>query len=150
MKLHLIILASLLNLAMGGFMVELTGVFPPCTGDELAELQQCLPIEEEEAVVEDGGERRALITGWCSGCQGTYFMGHFCYTVCQSQRRLEEGTSLRHLQEEFSAAVYNLGNLHGAGIALDYAAEIIDCLGNVTATHPCLGELAEMNLVVFA
>jgi hypothetical protein len=158
MKLQLIVLASLLNLAMGWLMVELTGLLPPCTGDELALLQQCLPVEEEEAVGK-GGER-ALLTGFCSGCQGlNTFKGHFCYTMCRPSdpdlddgaRRLEEGTSLRHLQgTEFSAAVYNLGNLQGAGIALDYAQEIINCVGNVTANHPCLGDAADMNLVVFA
>jgi hypothetical protein len=82
------------------------------------------------------------------------FQGHFCYTVCRPRRprrRLEEGTSLRHLQEEeFSAAVYNFGALQGAGIALDYAEEFIDCLENVTANPPCLGDTADMNLVVFA
>jgi hypothetical protein len=153
MKLHLIILASLLNLAMGGFMVELTGSLTaePCPGEEDAAFKQCLPAnvaDEDEAVSGNGGER-ALITGWCSGCQGTYPKGHFCFTVCGPRRRLEEGTSLRHL-EEFSAAVYNFGVYNGHGIALDYAKEIINCLETVSANHLCLGNTTDMNLVVFA
>jgi hypothetical protein len=155
MKLHLIILASLLNLAMGGFMVELTGPLPaePCPGDEdaLAAFEQCLPAKvadgEASGVIGKGGER-AL--GWCSGCRGTYFKGHFCYTVCGSNRRLEEDTSLRHLKGESSAAVYNYGAYNGNGDALEYAKEIIGCLGDVTANHACLGDTADMNLVVFA
>ena len=155
MKLHLIILASLLNLAMGGFMVELTGPLPaePCPGDEdaLAAFEQCLPAKvadgEASGVIGKGGER-AL--GWCSGCRGTYFKGHFCFTVCGPNRRLEEDTSLRHLKGEFSAAVYNYGAYNGNGDALEYAKEIIGCLGDVPANHACLGDTADMNLVVFA
>ena len=70
MKLSLILLAALLNLARGGFMAELTA--EPCTGGEYADsLKQCLPakvVEEvDEALVSRGGDR-AL--GWCSGCRG--------------------------------------------------------------------------------
>jgi hypothetical protein len=156
MKLHLIILASLLNLAMGGFMAELQGSLTaePCTGEEYADFKQCLPAnvadEEEEAIFSNGGERK-LGTGWCRGCRGSYPKGHFCFTVCGTGRRLEEGTSLRHLQGlGKSVAEYNAGDYSGDGIALEYATEIIECLGTLSAHHKCLGDTADMTLSVYA
>jgi hypothetical protein len=152
MKLSLIIFASLLNLAMGGFMAELTGSLTadPCTGDEYADFKQCLPAnvgdEEEEALFSRGSDR-AL--GWCSGCRGGAPRGTFCFTVCGGRRRLEEGTSLRKLQDG-SAAEYNAGDISGTGIALEYANEIIGCLKTVSATHLCLGDATDMKLVVYA
>jgi hypothetical protein len=154
MKLSLIIFASLLNLAMGGFMAELTGSLTEelCTGAEYADFKKCLPDnvvdEEDEARVNRGGDRKL---GWCSGCVGYYPRGTFCFTVCgRFSRRLEEGTNLRHLQglAGSGTAEYKDGDYIGTGDALKYAEGIIDCLKNHTATHPCLGDTANMNLVV--
>ena len=152
MKLSLLLLAALLNLARGGFMAELTGSLTaePCTGDEYADFKQCLPAnvadDEEEAIFSRGGER-AL--GWCSGCRGGAPRGTFCFTVCGGRRRLEEGTSLRKLQDG-SFAEYNAGTYSGSGIALGFAEEIIECLDTVSANDLCLGNTADMKLVVYA
>jgi hypothetical protein len=153
MKLHLILVASLFSLSSGKkFMAELIGhlTAEPCTGAEYADFKHCLPAnvddEEEGALFNRGGER-AL--GCCSGCRGAYPKGTFCFTVCGGRRRLEEGTSLRHLQD-VSAAEYNAGDYSGTGIALEYATEIIDCLGTVAANHLCLGDTADMKLSVYA
>jgi hypothetical protein len=152
MKLSLILLASLLSLVRGGFMAELTGSLTsePCTGDEYADFKQCLPAnlaDEEEAALLSHGDERKL--GWCSGCRGLeYPRGTFCFTVCgRFHRRLEEGTGLRHLQAS-NEAEYNAGTYTGTGPALDYATEIINCLGTVSASHLCLGDAADMKLIV--
>jgi hypothetical protein len=153
MKLHLLLLASLINLAMGGFMVELTGSLTadPCTGGEYADFKHCLPSnvaedDEEEALFSRGGER-AL--GWCSGCRGGSPRGTFCFTVCGGRRRLEEGTNLRRLQDG-SSAEYKGGAYSGTGLALEYATEIIECLGGMSTTHLCLGDTVNMTLIVSA
>jgi hypothetical protein len=153
MKLSLILLAALLNLVRGEFMAELTGSLTaePCTGDEYADFKQCLPAnvadEQEEALFSRGGDRSL---GWCSGCRGGAPRGTFCFTVCGGRRRLEEGTTnLRHLQDGTDAE-YKAGAYSGTGLALEYATEIIDCLGTVSATHLCLGDTADMKLVITA
>jgi hypothetical protein len=153
MKLHLILLASLINLAMGGFMVELTGSLAadPCTGGEYADFKHCLPAnvaedDQEEALFSRGGER-AL--GWCSGCRGGAPRGTFCFTVCGGRRRLEEGTTLRKL-EDSTEAECNGGACTGTGRALGYANIIINCLDVLSATHLCLGDATDMMLVVTA
>jgi hypothetical protein len=154
MKLHLVILASLLSLARGNhFMAELQGSLTaePCTGEEYADFKQCLPADvvddQEEAIFIRGGERKLQTTGWCRGCTGTYPKGHFCFTVCGTKRRLEEGTSLRHLQDG-STAEYSAGTYSGSGNALAYATEIIECLGTLSAHHLCLGNASDMTLSV--
>jgi hypothetical protein len=110
MKLSLLLLASLLNLARGGFMAELTGSLAPdqeCDGKEYADFKQCLPDnvadDEEEAIFSPGGIRALQKnTYWCRGCRGGAPRGTFCFTVCggrrRRRRRLAEGTNLRHLQ----------------------------------------------------
>ncbi len=134
-------------------MAELPGSLTevPCTGEEYADFKQCLPAnvvdEQEVAIFSNGGERK-LGTGWCGGCVGTYFKGHFCFTVCGTGRRLEEGTGLRHLQDG-SAAEYNAGEYSGTGVALGYATEIIECLTALSAHHLCLGNAADMTLAVY-
>jgi hypothetical protein len=106
MKLSLILLASLLNLARGGFMAELTGSLAPdqeCDGKEYADFKQCLPDnvadDEEEAIFSFEGNRALQKnTYWCRGCKGGAPRGTFCFTVCGGRRRLEEDNNLRHLQ----------------------------------------------------
>jgi hypothetical protein len=152
MKLSLIIFASFLNLAVGGFMAELTGSLTaePCTGDEYADFKQCLPAnvgDEEEEALFSPGDDRAL--GWCSGCTGGAPRGTFCFTVCGGRRRLEEGTNLRKLQDA-SAPEYKGGDFSGTGLALGYAEEIIECLKTVSASDLCLGDTADMKLVIIA
>jgi hypothetical protein len=135
-------------------MAELQGSLTaePCTGDEYADFKQCLPAnvadDQEEAIFIRGGERK-LQTGWCRGCVGSYPKGHFCFTVCGTGRRLEEGTNLRHLQDG-STAEYSAGTYSGSGIALAYATEIIECLGTLSAHHKCLGNATDMTLAVYA
>jgi hypothetical protein len=155
MKLQLVLLAALLNLARGGFMAELTGSLAadvPCTGDEYADFKQCIPAnvadDEEEALFSRGGDR-AL--GWCSGCTGGAPRGTFCFTVCGGRRRLEEGTSLRKLEGSTEAVCEN-GDCTGTvdSLALGYANKIISCMDAVSATHLCLGDTTNMKLVVDA
>jgi hypothetical protein len=157
MKLHLIILACLLNLTKGQFMAELKGSLTavPCTGEEFADFKQCLPAnvagDQEEAIFISGGERKLQTTGWCRGCRFDYAYpkGSFCFTFCGTGRRLEEGTGLRHLQDG-SDAEYTAGEYSGTGMALAYAKEMIECLGTLSAHHPCLGDTANMTLAVYA
>jgi hypothetical protein len=108
MKLSLILLASLLNLARGGFMAEITGPLTgSCGGAEYNDFKKCLPAEvnydgDKEVSLFSFEGNRALQknTYWCRGCKGGAPRGTFCFTVCgkRSRRRLAEGTNLRHLQ----------------------------------------------------
>jgi hypothetical protein len=152
MKLHLLLLASLFNLSVG-FMAELKGPLglAECTGDEYAEFRHCLPDVtdiESEAFVNRGGMRKLN----CDGCPDGAPRGTWCFTVCGSgRRRMEEGTNLRRVQaDEESHAEYSLGVYNGTGDALIYAELCIECLGNVTVSHPCLGSTATMTLKVDA
>jgi hypothetical protein len=104
MKLSLILLASLLNLARGGFMAELTGPLTAdqeCDGDEYDDFKQCLPAGvslDEDKDVSIINRDLQYNTYWCRGCRGGEPRGTFCFTVCGGRRRLEEYTNLRHLQ----------------------------------------------------
>jgi hypothetical protein len=156
MKLSLLLLASLLNLARGAFMAELTGSLTAvsCTGDEYADFKQCLPADvtdDKEVAIFSPGDRALQNTYWCRGCTGGAPRGTFCFTVCGGRRRLEEGTNLRHLQvQDGNYTEYKDGAYNGTGLALEYAKEIIECMANVSATHLCLGDTADMKLVVYA
>jgi hypothetical protein len=161
MKLHLLLLASLFHLS-NGFMVELTGPLSgeACTGTEYADFKTCvvadpsLPavnVTEEEAFVVQGDERRGL-QSYCAGCPGGSPRGSFCFTYCGRRRLSEEGTdtpTLRRVEEEEGTyAVYESGAYNGTGDAREMAVYIIDCLGDVSTNHPCLGSTDTMKLVV--
>jgi hypothetical protein len=107
MKLSLILLASLLNLARGGFMAELTGPLTgSCEGTEYNDFKKCLPAgvnydgDKEVSLFSFANNRALQNTYWCRGCRDGAPRGTFCFTACggRSRRRLAEGTSLRHLQ----------------------------------------------------
>lgn len=105
MKLHLIILASLLHISTG-FMVELRGNLTAdvCTGTEYTEFRQCalqgagedllLPKLNEAKLDEKAfmirGEDRRRLPNLCSGCIGPSPRGTYCYTMCGGRRRLSE------------------------------------------------------------
>jgi hypothetical protein len=160
MKLHLLLLASLISLSSAKFMAELTGHLTEeqCTGEEFVDFKNCLPAEingaEWGAFMDREEDNRKLGTGWCGGCQfRDYPKGTFCFTVCQPKRRLDESpyppTFLRRAQEEETSAVYKAGEWEGTpGAALDYAKVIMHCLGVVSPMHPCVGKTDDMTLRV--
>jgi hypothetical protein len=163
MKLHLLLLVSLFRLS-NGYMVELRGPLnkEKCTGEEYAAFKDCatqgaksdpdLPavIEvDEQAYVNQGGERR--LKSWCGGCSSGAPRGSFCFTFCgRFMRRLEEVTDTpnsRRLQED-SVAVCQDNSYIGEGEAIQIAEAIMECLGDVSTTHPCLGSTNTMILIV--
>jgi hypothetical protein len=167
MKLHLLLLASLLNLS-SGIMVELKGTLAEeaCTGEEYADFKYCvkqsaaldpfLPqwtdFEDEAFVHRDHGDDRQL--GWCDGCPYEAPRGTFCFTVCGGRRRLEEAAdtpNLRRVQElteEHKHAEFGDGSYTGNGEAKEIAREIIECLVEDSTHHPCLGSADKMKLKV--
>jgi hypothetical protein len=164
MKLHLLLLASLFNASSGEFMAELRGKLTEeaCTGAEYADFKYCaiqgaaaadpslpaLAEIEEEAFVNRGGERQL---GWCSGCNGRAPKGTFCFTVCGGRRLSEKGMdtpNLRRLEKPEFVSAYEKGAYTGNGKSIRVAEAIIDCLGVLSANHPCLGSTDTMTLRV--
>jgi hypothetical protein len=79
--------------------------------------------------------------------------GTFCFTVCGGRRRLsEEGTmdtpNLRRLVKPDFAAVFEDGKYTGNGKAKQIAKAIIECVGDVSTNHPCLGSTDTMVLTI--
>jgi hypothetical protein len=173
MNLHLLLLASVFNLS-SGFMAELKGTLAEaegsCTGAEYADFKHCVTLGatadpsidaefidfEDLAVVKSGGDDRRLQSNHCRarGCNGTQPRGTFCYTMCGgSGRRLEqEGTDkpnfLRRVAEEDSA-VFAGGEYTGTNDeAIAIAKDIIECFGELSTNHPCLGDTVDMTLTV--
>jgi hypothetical protein len=159
MKQHLLLLASLFHLS-NGFEVELSGPLTgeACTGTEYADFKTCvvtdpsLPVfqeTEEEAVVKQGAVR--ALQSYCSACPGGSPLGSFCFHYCGRRRLSEEGTdtpNLRRVQEDGTYAAYEGGVYTGTGTALEIATDIIECLGDVSTNHPCLGSTKTMTLTV--
>jgi hypothetical protein len=165
MKLHLLLLVSLFNLS-SGFMAELKGPLTggACTGEEYADFKHCvtrgadadpnLPSHltelEEEAFTNHAGGQRKLFSP-CGGCRSGAPRGTFCYTYCgRGRRRLEEDSDtpdLRRLEED-NVAVFECGVYIGNDEAKQVAEVIIECLGDVSTNHPCLGSIDTMTLVV--
>jgi hypothetical protein len=165
MKLQLTLLASVVSLS-SGFMVELTGPLTEeaCTGEEYAEFMHCATLGaaadpslagltdlEWEAFVNRGGERQLS----CKGCPSSGApRGTYCFTMCGSNRRrgLEEGTdapNLRRVQEApYDVAVFDDGAYTGEDEVKQIAEAIMDCLGDVSTNHPCLGSTDTMTLTV--
>jgi uncharacterized membrane protein len=104
MKLHLILLALLFSLSSGESMAELTGHLTEvqCTCDEYDDLKICLSANVADEV--GNGGKRALDTGWCSTCSGSYPKGHFCYQP--STERTEDDVEDLELsaEEDYAAA----------------------------------------------
>jgi hypothetical protein len=162
MKLHLVLLALLFNLS-SGFMAEMKGRLTEeaCIGDEYADFKSCvtqgvaadpnragLNDSEDVAIVNRGGERRLN----CSKCPGNSPRGTWCFTVCGRRRRrgLEEGTDTANLRrvQEADTAVFQGGAYTGNDEAKEIAKAIIECLGDVSTNHPCLGKTDTMTLTV--
>jgi hypothetical protein len=172
MKLHLLLLSSLFHLS-SGFMAELRGPLTEaaCTGEEYADFRHCAALgvaadqsipalNESElddiAFMNHGNDDdRRLQFNWCRGCRGGAPRGTFCFTVCGGRRRLsEEGATgmdtpnLRRLDQPDSVAVFEKGAYTGNGKAKQVAKATIECLGDVSTNHPCLGSLDTMVLTV--
>jgi hypothetical protein len=164
MKLHLLLLALLVDLS-SGFMTELRGRLAEvaCTGEEEDEFISCAtkgaaadPIFsedfsklEEEAFMNDGSEGRKLQN--CDVCPDNAPRGTWCFTMC-GRRRLEEVTDTPHLrrlvqQDEFTAG-FSGGELTGNGKAKQVAKIIIECMADAAARNPCLGSTNDMTLIV--
>ena len=119
---------------------------------------------EDLAFINHGHEDdRRLQFNWCSGCTGGAPRGTFCFTVCGGRRRLsEEGTmdtpNLRRLAQSVLVAelvavpelvaVFENGEYTGNGKAKQISKAIIECLGDVSTNHPCLGSTDAMVLTV--
>jgi hypothetical protein len=166
MKLHLLLLVSLFGLS-SGFMAELRGPLDgeECTGEEYAEFKHCVLMGadldsnlpgtmtelEEEAFVTQGDGRRLQAASVCGGCRRGAPRGTFCYTFCGSgRRRLEEVTDrpdVRRLEED-NIAIFQEGVYTGNDEAKQVAKVIIECLGDVSENHPCLGSTNTMTLIV--
>jgi hypothetical protein len=156
MKLHLLFLASLFHLS-SGFMAELTGPLTGevCTGTEYADFRTCvvadpsLPVfkeTEEEAVVKQGGLRR--LQSYCSACPGGSPLGSFCFHYCGRRRLSEEGTDTPDLRRLEDYATFSGGVYTGTGTALEIATDIIECLGDVSTNHPCLGSTMTLTVTM--
>jgi hypothetical protein len=159
MKLHFLLLASVFNLS-SGFMAELTGTLADeaCTGAEYADFKQCVTADDsmadfidskDEAFVNRGGRKLS-----CRGCPTSGApRGTWCFVMCGSRRGrlLEEITDtpnfLRRVQEDDSA-VFAGGEYTGNDEAGELAKGIMECLGGLSANHPCLGDAASMTLTV--
>jgi hypothetical protein len=176
MKLHLLLLPSLFHLS-SGFMAELTGPLTEaaCTGDEYADFRHCAALGVKtdrsipalnESELDDiafmnhgNNDDRRLQYNWCRGCTGGAPRGTFCFTVCGGRRRLSEevtmdAPNLRRLDPPVSVdvpelvAVFENGEYTGNGKAKKISEAIIECLGDVSTTHPCLGSIDTMVLTV--
>jgi hypothetical protein len=150
MKLHLLLLASLFSLS-SGFMAELRGPLTDevCTGEEEADFDLCVMMATE-ADPNLGGQRKLQYNA-CGGCRGTAPKGHFCYYYCGSGRRLlwelTDTPDLSHLQED-NIAVFNDGDYIGNPEAIQVAKDVMQCFGDLSVNHPCLGNTDLMALVV--
>ncbi len=156
MKLRLLLLASLCSLSTAKFMAELTGHLTEvqCTGEEFDDFKNCIPEDvktsEWGAVMDREEDNRNL--GWCSGCRGAYPKGTFCFTVCGRRRRLEEGTSLRHLEDSniysifvtFDMSQLPIGGLSDDALrSIQFMAVTLDASHS---THPSLQAADSSNL----
>jgi hypothetical protein len=165
MKLHLILLASVLNLS-SGFMAEVKGPLgkEACNGGEYADFKNCviqgvaadpnlagLIDVEDVAIVNRGGARQLS----CRGCptEGAP-RGTWCFTMCGStrRRRLQEGTdstpNLRRVQEEADTAVFEGGAYTGNVEAIWILEAMTTCLDEELTHHPCLGTTDTMTMTV--
>jgi hypothetical protein len=177
MKLHLLLLPSLFHLS-SGLMAELRGPLTEvaCTGDEYDDFRHCvaegmgtdavvdLPVldasELNEVAFMNNNDRRLNHGGsvnWCGGCQGgAYAKGSFCFTFCNNgRRRLSEevttgmdSPNLRRLVQPDFVAVFENGAYTGNGEAKQIAKATIECLGDVSTNHPCLGSIDTMVLTI--
>jgi hypothetical protein len=159
MKLHLLVLlASVLTLS-SGFTAELEGTLAEevCTGEEYSDFKHCVTLGanvtdvEDVAVVNSGGDRRLnCYTNQCLVYKPG--AGHFCFYMCGHlyRRRLEQGTDTPNLRrvQEADSAVFEGGDYTGTIEAIEIAEDIIDCLGDLSAHHPCLGRTVDMRLTV--
>jgi hypothetical protein len=163
MKLHLVLLASLLNLSIG-FMAEIRGPLTAveCTGGEYADFKNCVTqgvaadpnlgglIDiEDVAIVNRGGERKLN----CRVCPHSAPRGTYCFTMCGStgRRRLEEATdtpNLRRVQEDVDTAVFQGGAYTGNVESILILGVMTTCLDDGLTRHPCLGATGKMTLTV--
>jgi hypothetical protein len=147
-------------------MAELRGPLTGevCTGEEYADFKHCVTMGaeadpnlpshftelEEEAFTNHAGGHRQLYSP-CGGCRSGAPKGTFCYTYCGTgRRRLEEVTDtpdLRRLEED-NVAVFQDGSYIGNDDAKQVAELIMECLGDVSTSHPCLGSTDTMTLIV--
>jgi hypothetical protein len=160
MKLHLLLLASVLNLS-SGFMAELTGTLSDetCTGVEYGDFKQCVTADasmadftdsKDEAVVNRGEDRKLS----CRGCPPSGApRGTWCFVMCGSRRGrlLEEITDtpnfLRRVEEDDYDVVFADGEYSGTSDeAKELAKGIIGCFEGLSSTHPCLGDTSTMTL----
>jgi hypothetical protein len=165
MKLHLILLASLIHLS-SGFEVELKGPLneEACTGNEYDNFASCVAqgvaldpnLAELTDLVGDSfmnpiSDRKLQTVNYCNRCRGNEPRGTYCFTRCnQNMRRLEDlGTvtsNLRGVVQESGSVVFKDNEYCPAnGEAQQLAKAIIECLSN---DYACLGDPADMTLTV--
>jgi hypothetical protein len=162
MKLHLILLASVLNLS-SGFMTEVKGPLgrEACTGDEYADFKTCITqgvaadpnlaglIDiEDVAIVNRGGKRKN-----CHVCAGSAPRGTWCFTMCGSTRRprrLEKGMDTPNLRrvQEADTAVFESGAYTGNIEAILILQAMTTCLDDGFTQRPCLGTTDTMTMTV--
>jgi hypothetical protein len=147
-------------------MAELRGPLTGevCTGEEYDDFKHCVTMgaeadpnlpshftELEEKSYIGGGERKLQFASACGGCRGGAPKGHFCYTYCGSGRRrpkeVTDTPDLRRLEKD-NVAVFQDGNYIGNDDAKQVAELIMECLGDVSTSHPCLGSTDTMTLIV--